>query len=406
MNQLERLRTRAGVAVALRRQPPGSHDPLRQARRRKRLPGAGAPMSKRDLVEHFDDIVTDRRLRLDDVRRFVEEKGADPNALLRGRYRVAATSGSSGERTLLVFDRSEWVHHIARAARARALAGPMPSLGRAPRAAKVASTSPLHMSFKVGETMRDPRRPVLRLSAAAPTGEVVRELNEFRPDVLTAYPSVLRELALEQLNGRLHIEPVRLFTSGELLSPAVRDLSRQAWGHEPFDAYVLSEAGTVAADCTARAGMHIDDDVIVERGDNGAVLLTVLTSRTLPIFRYAVGDQFGVDESPCACGSNAPRIVAFEGREREALVVNGERVHPHLFHRVLDAHPVGAWRVALEDGFVQVLITDPYGQVDCDVIASQLEEALPARTSLGVTVVDQVERAASGKASLIAVSSP
>ena len=367
---------------------------------------AGQQMSKRDLLERFDEIVTDRRLRLADLRRFVEEHGADPGALLHGRYRVAATSGSSGERTLLVFDRQEWVHHIARAARARALAGPMPALGRPPRAAKVASTSPLHMSFKVGETMRDPRRPVLRLSAASAIDDITRKLNEFRPDILTAYPSVLRELALEQLNGRLKIEPVRLFTSGELLSPAVRELSRQAWGEEPFDAYVLSEAGTVAADCTVRSGMHIDDDVVIERDEGGAVLLTVLTSRTLPIVRYAVGDRFRIDDSPCACGSTAPRIVDFEGREREALTVRGERVHPHLFHRVLDAHPIGAWRVTLDERSVKVLVTDPYGRADCSSMCDQLEAALPPRTNLQVSVVDQLERAVSGKASLIAVSSP
>lgn len=357
-------------------------------------------MTKRDLVESFDELVTDKRLSLDDVRRFAEESGDDPGARLRSRYRVAATSGSTGERTLLVFDRREWVHHIARAARARALAGPMPPLGRVPRAAKVASTSPLHMSFKVGESMRDPRRPVLRLSAAAAIEDIAKELNDFQPDILTAYPSVLRELALEQLNGRLQVSPLRLFTSGELLSPAVRELCRQAWDNEPFDAYVISEAGTVAADCSVWAGMHVDDDVIIERGDDGAVLLTVLTSRTLPIVRYAVGDRFDIDHAPCACGSNAPRIVSFEGRERETLTVGGERVHPHVFHRVLDSHAIGGWRVAVDERFVQVLVTDPFGRADLESMRDELAAALPP-TSLDIRVVSQLERAPSGKAGLV-----
>jgi phenylacetate-CoA ligase len=399
MTRAEQLLTRASVAAALRRQPPGSHDPRRQERRRRRLPAVPS-MSKMDLVERFDEIVTDRRLRLADVRAFVDEKGEDLHALLHGRYRVAATSGSTGQRTLLVFDRREWVHHIARAARARALAGPMPSVGHPPRAAKVASTSPLHMSFKVGETMRDPRRPVLRLSAAAAIEDTVRKLNEFQPDVLTAYPSVLRELALEQQTGRLQIAPARLFTSGELLSGAVRELSREAWGEEPFDAYVLSEAGTVAADCSARSGMHIDDDVIVERGEHDDVLLTVLTSRTLPLVRYAVGDRFTVDTSPCECGRSAPRIVAFEGREREVLTIGGRRVHPHVFHRILDAHPVSAWRVAIDGDFLKVLVTDPHGRADLERIRDELAAAVTVR-GLSVQVVGRLERAASGKASLV-----
>src|SRR5690606_10404350 len=48
------------------------------------------PVTKDDLVERFDELVTDRRLRLDVARGVVEE--GDPARRALGRYRVAMSS--------------------------------------------------------------------------------------------------------------------------------------------------------------------------------------------------------------------------------------------------------------------------------------------------------------------------
>ena len=48
------------------------------------------------LMEQFDRIVTDPALRVDDLRAFLAE--AEPSASFEGRYRVFATSGSTGSR--------------------------------------------------------------------------------------------------------------------------------------------------------------------------------------------------------------------------------------------------------------------------------------------------------------------
>lgn len=68
--------------------------------------------------------------------------------------------------------------------------------------------------------------PALRLDAGAPLAEIVARLNEWRPEALTTYPSVLRQLAAGQLAGRLAIPLGNIATSAEVLTAEVRALVR------------------------------------------------------------------------------------------------------------------------------------------------------------------------------------
>jgi phenylacetate-CoA ligase len=63
-------------------------------------------LNKSEMMEHFDELVTDGRLRRDSLLGWVE--GLDREELYLDRYRVMTTSGSSGHKGLFVFDRPEW----------------------------------------------------------------------------------------------------------------------------------------------------------------------------------------------------------------------------------------------------------------------------------------------------------
>ena len=52
-------------------------------------------LTKAMLMEHFDELVTDHEIRLEAVREFAAARME--GRLFRGRYRVTATSGSSGQ---------------------------------------------------------------------------------------------------------------------------------------------------------------------------------------------------------------------------------------------------------------------------------------------------------------------
>jgi phenylacetate-CoA ligase len=84
----------------------------------------GAPLqelpvlTKAILMEHFDELLTDRAIRLEEVKTYLTKLAGDERYL--GKYWVNATSGSSGHLGLFLFNRAEWTTVLASFARARA----------------------------------------------------------------------------------------------------------------------------------------------------------------------------------------------------------------------------------------------------------------------------------------------
>ena len=359
------------------------------------------PVTKADVVERFDELVTDPEARSADLARHVATAPAGTPFL--GRYRVGVTSGSTGRPAALLYDRHEWVGLLANAARAQEL-GRRPGGPPSRRSAKVGSSSGWHLSAQVGASLADPRRPTLRLPATTPVTELVERLADWQPEVLTAYPSVLGLLAGE----RAAIAPHRVLAGGELLTEERRRRVRDAWGVEVVDQYVLGEAGFVAVQCQGGEGLHVlTDHVVVEVvDDTGAatddwgtrVLLTVLGSRTVPLVRYEVADRARWVPGACPCGRPSPRLE-LGGRARETVRVGGVEVHPALFSGVLDAQPVGAWQVVVGEE-VLVRVSRPRDGFDAHALA----EGLAARgltAPVRVEVVEAIEPGPGGKASLV-----
>jgi phenylacetate-coenzyme A ligase PaaK-like adenylate-forming protein len=333
------------------------------------------------------------------------------------------TSGSTGLPAVFAFDTDEWVAHLARSAQSRALAGaPQAPAGRErPRSARVGSSSPNHMSAQVAGTLRDPRRPSLALDAVRPVPELARRLDEWQPHTLSGFPSVLQRLAQEQLAGRLRIAPARVFPSGEVLTAGARRSIREAWGSEPFDQYVTTEAGIMAGECSEHAGLHLNDDVVLEAvddsgrsvpdGEEGArVLLTVLTSRTVPLIRYEVTDRVRFASDPCPCGRPGRVVEHVTGRTREVLRLPGRQgtdvdVHPTLFSRVLDAVPSGGWQVVAQPHRLLVRLAVPGDGVDPTDVVDAVARALAGlgvdRYPVAVEVVASLPSGADGKRPLV-----
>ena len=64
-------------------------------------------LTKAMMMEHFDELVTDRAIRLKDVQAHQAHLHGDERFL--GRYWVNATSGSTGHPGLFLFNCAEWI---------------------------------------------------------------------------------------------------------------------------------------------------------------------------------------------------------------------------------------------------------------------------------------------------------
>jgi hypothetical protein len=165
-----------------------------------------------------------------------------------------------------------------------------------------------------------------RLSATQP--DLIDRLNEFRPNSLVAYPSVLDWLAVQSSPMRLAPYLRQVGSTGEHLTDRARQRITQAFGVPVFDHYGIGECLFLADGCPTDGGSHVNADwailEVVDKdyrpvpaGQPGAkILVTNLANTVQPIIRYEVGDVVTLAERPCRCGSRLPWIERIDGRER------------------------------------------------------------------------------------------
>ncbi|MBX3605940.1 MAG: phenylacetate--CoA ligase family protein [Piscinibacter sp.] len=372
-------------------------------------------LDKATLMDNFDALVTDRAIRLREVEQHLQRGDAAP---YRGRYTVLSTSGTTGQRGVFLFDPHEWL--VALGAITRPLAwGEGPRPWQRPRSALIASAAPWHYSACIGRSLATRRVPTLRLDAAQPLAELVDALNGWRPDLLAVYPSVLRQLADEQLAGRLHIAPRHIGTSAERLDDTTRQRAQQAFGRRVYDTYGATEYAPIATECAAGSLHLLEDRALIELvdergrpvppGEAGArLLLTVLDRRTQPLIRYEISDTLRERPGRCACGRPFRMVEAIDGRAEDTLRLAGTAIPPKVWHDALERLPARSWQVLQrDDAAVQVLLIgwrEPQGAA---ALAGELSALLEARGARGVQVevsaVDAPERGASGKAPVIAL---
>lgn len=293
-------------------------------------------MRKADLMRQFDDWVTDPALGLVALRRFVADRTriADP---FLGRYVVWESSGSSGEPGIFVQDASAMAVYDALEALRRPVLRPvnrwMDPWGLGERIAFVGATGGHFASTVSIERLRR-LNPALSgrlhsISFLQPTDHVVAELGAFAPTIIATYPSAAVLLAEERMAGRLEAAPREIWTGGEDLSAAKRELVRRAFGCPVANSYGASEFLALASEC--REGcLHLNADWailesvdergrVLPAGQAGATtLLTNLANHLQPVIRYDLGDRVTLHGAPCACGSALP-VLEVQGRTDDTL---------------------------------------------------------------------------------------
>lgn len=163
-------------------------------------------MTKTDLMENFDRIVTDGNL---SRRRCEEHLEQRPGEHLLGEFQVVASGGSSGQRGVFVYGWDSWAICYASNIRFQVRDWARdPALAGVPRViAVVAASSPTHISAALSKTFAfgDNARHLFPVSLSLET--IVAGLNELQPTVLMGYSSFLPHLALETQRGGLRITP-------------------------------------------------------------------------------------------------------------------------------------------------------------------------------------------------------
>ncbi len=400
------------------------------------------PMTKADLLAHWDEIVTDPRLDLAAANAHLARVAAGgEHSYLLDDYHVVASGGSTGVRAVVAWDFDGFLHHHLAYARvglwrsrqeerAAAHGEPCepnqsnepgepsePGTPRQPTAvAAIYAVNPVHISAALGRCFATDRYPTHLLSATTPLPELVAALNALQPTNLATYPSLLHLLARRAAAGALRLRLRRITTNGEPLLPEIRAAAEAAFGVTPENGWGTSETAPLACSDGVHDGLVlVEDKSVIEPVDDAGrpvppgvraakVLATNVVNRLLPLIRYEVTDEVTFVDGPNPGPWTGRLIEQVHGRLDDAFAYGDEvTVHPFTFRAILGEEPrVSEYQVLQTPAGAEVRFCAAAGSGDGDLaslsdrLARNLEGALrgaglPA-PRVALRRVDRLER--------------
>ena len=121
-------------------------------------------------------------------------------------------------------------------------------------------------------------------------------------------------------------------------------------------------------------------------------------------------DRVTLATQPCPCGLPFRLLKSIEGRTDDVLVLLASgggtvRVHPVVFHQVLDLLDAAGWQVRQGGQEIAVLVAGPGARFDPAAAERAVRAALTAAGALAppvhVSVVDTIPAGAAGKRPLV-----
>ena len=338
-------------------------------------------LTKKQITDHFDEMVTDRRItRADLVRHAADPKHA--HELYLGEYRVVHTSGTSGMSLYQLFSLRAWRRGASLITRVT------PPFRFRMRVAYVAST----MAFTGGSSLMNAGNQGLNrllfnvrmYDACTPMPETVQALNEFQPQTLGGYSMIIQMLAEEQLRGALNIRPLHVGVGGEALTTTGRAMIEKAFGVPVHVTYASTEHLYMGLSLPPDLSMHLMEDDLMFELHEDHTCITNLFGDTLPLIRHRMDDI--LHEETDLPPTHLPfRRVTVSGRMENALFYDNDEgvrdfVHPLMLTDFIAPSLIG-W---------QAVVTGPTGLT----LRLLFEESASAETraSSGAHVLAQMNR--------------
>ncbi len=301
-------------------------------------------VTKADMMEHYPDSVISH--------------GIDISKCIK-----AATSGSTGQNLNLVYDVRTYEYYMAVAYRNFAALGYYPWHTLA-----YTRYEPFKIENQFYEKLGFTRRQFI--SVFVPIEEQITMLKRFRPDALTAYPSILIEWAktLQERGEKIEI-PVFIRAEAEILTKEARALIEDVFESCIYEEYGSAEFVQFAWECK-EGGFHVSCDSIllefldgdgelVASGEEGEIFVTALEARAMPFIRYKINDRGVPLDGVCTCGRGLPLMRLVVGREDDFIQLpSGKRVNPRLVIPFFELAPgIKEFRIVQEKkDFIQVEI--------------------------------------------------
>jgi len=177
----------------------------------------------------------------------------------------------------------------------------------------------------------------------------IEAIAALKPNAYAGTPDFLKIL-LEKAEeaGKPALSLKKALVSGAAFPPSLQ-AAIAAKGVEAYQAYATADLGIIAYETEARAGLVVNEGIILEivrpgtgeplpDGEVGEIVVTRL-NKDYPLLRFGTGDLSKIVDGASPCGRTNRRLAGWMGRADQRTKVKGMFVDPAQIDAVAKKHP-------------------------------------------------------------------
>lgn len=256
-------------------------------------------LTKSIAMEHFDDIVTDRKITKKEIEKFVSNS-SDPRELFLNKYTALVTSGSSGEEGYFVSHFKDTIRGLSSISPAKVSTKISLLINyvrwvftkrKKPAIAFYGNVSGHYAGYDSAI-----KWPKLLFNAKGfeinqAVSKTVEDINQFQPNILCGYTTMLKILAEEKINNNLSISPQVIIATAETVTKDdLIFLNKVFPTSHVMSLYASSEHGNMGRSNRDKETMSLFDDKLIFEFFEDHTLVTNLCNYTMPLIRYKMSD--------------------------------------------------------------------------------------------------------------------
>lgn len=170
-------------------------------------------------------------------------------------------------------------------------------LWKGPRIVYIAATDGRYGgAMAVGDGIEGVHADQLFLDVKTPLAAWIRQIKEFKPNMVIGYPSAIKILGELVEKGEVSVDIFRIVSCGEPLGASLRNYLETIFEADVVNIYGASESLALGVETSHAEGMYLFDDLNYIEVDNGAMYLTSLYNYVQPLIRYCISDQLNLRE--------------------------------------------------------------------------------------------------------------
>lgn len=223
-------------------------------------------------------------------------------------------------------------------------------------------------------------------------------IEAYRPNAYSGTPDFLKILLDAGAKAGRDVSSIkRALVSGAAFPKSLQE-EMKSRGIDAYQTYGTADLGVIAYESSAREGLVISEDLIVEvvkpgtgdpvlDGDVGEIVVTSLDPHH-PWIRFALGDLTAIMAGTSPCGRTNARIKGWMGRADQTAKVKGMFVRPEQVSEVGKRHPeLGRLRlVVTREGESDAMTLNAECRSSTDALRDQVAATLQAIAKLKGTV--------------------